>query len=562
MNENEAMRLLAEANPVRVDAIGGMEMPSSVFASRRSSKRLVLAAAMALLVLLAASLIGVFAFGSSTRHLERGGSMLVPLPTLAHPLPPGAQQVSLSGATQALGASIVLPDSSFAAPSDVGAVWTHSEGPVTDVAVTFPDRALIVDYERPLQYPEPVSAMYETEAKQQPNLLSTINLNGVPALATAQNSDQFHQNFGAIEFVENGTVVRVMGHYDEPTLKAVAQSIVGQESTSSGTLLGVGSPPSLAHPLGNGKQVSLAEAARAFGGEIVQPDTGVVSESGAGAVWFVGDPQVTTVAVTYPRADVWVTYTWPVSYDGGYDDRLLRYHANSRMTHSALLDGVPAQVVFHSWKSRRWSGFYPSVHFAAGGVNIAVEGRQDKTALEAIARSIVDRSEAPPAGQLGNVAGVQVYPYLGHGKQISLSAASATLGSPVVLPDSPLAPTSGAHAWAEGTCPHPGATPATTEVCAVWVSFPGSGLSVAYIRPPAYLGTASEWGLQARGLRSHGSAVHLDGVPALSIHRNPGAGYPGRVELDLDGTRVVVAGDYSPARLQEVARSIVDRSRS
>jgi hypothetical protein len=85
---------------------------------------------------------------------------------------------------------------------------------------------------------------------------------------------------------------------------------------------------------------------------------------------------------------------------------------------------------------------------------------------------------------------------------------------------------------------------------------------VGYIRPPAYLGTGKEWRLQARGLRSHGSAVHLDGVPALSIHQDLGAGYPGRVELDLGGTRLVVAGHYAPARLQEVARSIVDRSRS
>jgi hypothetical protein len=272
-------------------------------------------------------------------------------------------------------------------------------------------------------------------------------------------------------------------------------------------------------------------------------------------------PNLNVVAVTYPAADTWVTYSWPLSYDGGYDDRLLRYHTtgNSR-THTVLLDGVPAQGVFRSWKQFDWTGFYPSVRFAAGGVDIRVLGRQKKSTLLAIARSIVDRSEQPPAGRLGDVAGVQVYPYLGHGRQISVSSASATLGAPVVLPGSPLTPARGAQAWAEGTCPHPDVNPATTEVCAVWISYPGSRLSVGYIRPPAYLGTGKEWRLQARGLGGRSSAVRLDGAPALSIHRNPAAGYPGRVELDLAGTRVVVAGDYSPARLQEVARSIVARS--
>lgn len=331
---------------------------------------------------------------------------------------------------------------------------------------------------------------------------------------------------------------------------------------SGGGGLGVSSPPSIHDPLPGGMRVSPAVAVLGFGAPIVQPDTSVASQSGAGSVWVdFSNAQRAAVAVTYPRADVWVTYLWPTSYDGGYDDRLLRYHSHDPTTHTVLLDGVPAQVVFHSWKSRDWSGFYPLVRFSAGGVDVTVVGRQDKATLEALARSIVARSQNPPAGQLGEVAGVQVYPYLGHGRRISLADASATLGSRVFLPGSRLAPTEGAQAWREGTCPNPAADPATTEVCAVWVSY-GSGLSVGYIRPPAYLGTGSEWRLQARGLGSHGSAVRLDGVPALSIHRNPGAGYPGRVELDLDGTRVVVAGDYSPARLQEVAGSIVDRSRS
>jgi hypothetical protein len=428
-------------------------------------------------------------------------------------------------------------------------------------AVNFPSRGLFVEYTAPSPLPD-MSASYREIARENPNSFQTIELNGGTALAVKQNSDETGHNFGGVAFVLNGLEITVFGHYDESTLQSVAQSIVVGESassSSSSTLIGPGSPPTILHPLGGGKLVTLADATRAFGGRIVQPDTSVASAAGAGAVWVAGSPQVTNVAITYPTADVWVHYTWPASYDGGYDDQLLRYHTHDPLTHTVLLDGVPAQVVFHGWQQRRWRDFYPSVHFDAGGVEVAIWGHRDEATLEAIARSIVDRSASPPAGQLGAVGGVQVYPYLGHGRQIPLSDASATLGSPVILPAVSM---DGAQAWAEGTCPHPAADLATTEVCAVWVSFPRSGLSVGYIRPPAYRGTGPEWRLQARGLRHSGKAVHLDGRPTLSIQRNPGAGYPGRVELDLAGTRIVVAGDYSAARLQDVARSIVARSHS
>jgi hypothetical protein len=568
MSNRDVITLLAAANPVRGDELWLPDpnlVDRIVARRRRPSRRIALVGATALVVL-AATLVAVFATGGrqpspSLGSMEPGiGSMdTLFSPTVARPLP-GAE-VTLADASAAIGQPIVLPDTSLVSPADTGSAWVNGTFPNVTAAVAFPSRGMFIEYTTPPPLAD-MSATYQAIARENPHSFETVDLNGGTALAVKQNSDDTGRNFGAVVFVLNGVEIGVFGHYDEGPLQSAAQSIVDQESASSETL-GIGSPPTLVHPLGGGKLVTLADAAHAFGGELVQSETAVVSPSDAGAVWLAGSPQVTSVAVTYPRAHVWVHFTWPASYDGGYDDQLLRYHAyGSRITQTPLLDGVPAQVVFHSWKQPRWAGFYPSVHFDAGGVNVAIWGHQDKTTLEAIARSIVDRSESAPAGQLGNVAGVQVYPYLGHGKQISLSEASATLGSPVVLPDSPLAPTNGAQAWAEGTCPHPAATPATTEVCAVWISFPGSNLSVGYIRPPAYLGTGPEWRLQARGLRSHGSAVHLDGVPALSIHRRPGAGYPGRVEFDLGGTRVVVIGDYSPARLQEVARSIVDRSRS
>lgn len=564
MTERDAMTLLVEANPVRADELPGLDasiLDGILARRRRPSRRVMLAAAIALAAL-AAALVATFATGGHHSSVSTG-----PLqdtlfsPTVARPLPAG-KEVTLADASAVLGQPLVLPDTSMVRPADAGHVWIAGGPPSATAAVNFPSAGIFVEYTAPPPAQNP-TATYQAIARENPRSFETIDLNGATALTVEQNTDDTGHNFGGVIFVLNGLEIRVFGHYDTATLLTVAESIVEQERPPKTVTLGIGSPPTIAHPLPGAELVSLPTAQAAFGAPIVQPDTPVVSPSDAGPVWMSSTyPYFTVVAVTYPGANVWVTYSWPVSNDGGYDDRLLRYHTTGNSsTHTVLLDGVPAQGVFHSWKKFGWSGFYPSMRFAAGGVDIRVVGRQKKATLEAIARSIVDRSEQPPAGRLGDIAGVQVYPYLRHGRQIFISNAAATLGAPVVLPDSPLTPAGGADAWAEGTCPHPGARPATTEVCAVWVSYPGSRLGVGYIRPPAYLGTGKEWRLQARLLGGRSSAVKLDGVPALSIHRNPAAGFPGRVELDLGGTRVVVAGDYSPTRLQEVARSIVARSR-
>jgi hypothetical protein len=567
VSERDVIELLAEANPVRVEDlpplapdIGVKVLDRRGRPSRRPTRRTALVGAVALAAL-ASALIATFATGG--RHSRPStGSMETDLPpaTVARPL--AGAEVTLADASAAIGRPIVLPDTSFVSPADLGHAWVSGTFPNVTVAVNFPSRGLFIQYTAPPPLAD-MSASYKEIAQQDPHSFQTIDLNGGTALAVKQNSDETGHNFGGVAFVLDGLEIRVFGHYDEPTLQSIAQSIVDRES-ASGSVVGVGSGPTLVHPLQGGNLVTLPEAARAFDGEIIQPETAVMDASDAGAIWLVADkPYVRTVAITYPGADVWIDYSRPVSFDGGYDDQLLRFHASaSRLTHTAVLDGVPAEVVFHSWQQARWRGFYPSVRFSAGGVNVVVWGHQEAATLEAIARSIVARSEKPPTGQLGDVGGVQLYPYLSHGRMISVSDASATLGSPVVLPDPSLASADRAQAWAEGSCPHLAADFATTKVCAVWVSFPGSDLSVGYIRPPAYRGTAPEWRLQARGLRGGGKAVHLFSRPALSIWRNAGAGFPGRVELDLAGTRIVVAGDYPPARLEAVARSIVERSRS
>jgi hypothetical protein len=159
------------------------------------------------------------------QHLSR---RLEPSPTLAQPLPGGAQ-ISAADAAATLGAPVVLPNSSLANSSNIGSVWAKTvPGHEYDLAIVFPSAGIIVQYDRPVPYPEPPAQMYQTEASQNPDSMSTTDLSGVPALVTQPNSDQSGTNFGSIEFVVGGTRIAVLGHSDPATLKSVAQTIVSQ----------------------------------------------------------------------------------------------------------------------------------------------------------------------------------------------------------------------------------------------------------------------------------------------------------------------------------------------
>jgi hypothetical protein len=173
-----------------------------------------------------------FAFGRSSQRLivmTRG----VPPITMDRPLW-GGEQTTLAGASAKLGATITLPsaDVSDLSASNVGAVWVRQdgggpadEGHSTSVVVTFPSLGVILQLSRPVGYPEPPAQMYRTEASQRPDVMTAIDLNGVPALYTAQKSDQLKQNFGAIQFVSHGTYMAVLGYYDLDTLRGYATAV-------------------------------------------------------------------------------------------------------------------------------------------------------------------------------------------------------------------------------------------------------------------------------------------------------------------------------------------------
>jgi hypothetical protein len=109
----------------------------------------------------------------------------------------------------------------------------HSGKPsagITNVAVTFPSRRVIVEYERPA--PSNGSAAHFRAMAAGINDAQVVRLGGrVPALAVKQNSDMTRKNFGTIIFNVGGSEVRVMGHYSRGTLQRAAQSVL--EGSSS-----------------------------------------------------------------------------------------------------------------------------------------------------------------------------------------------------------------------------------------------------------------------------------------------------------------------------------------
>jgi hypothetical protein len=318
-------------------------------------------------------------------------------------------------------------------------------------------------------------------------------------------------------------------------------------------------PPTVNHPI-DGVESSLPAARDALGAPVVVPDASLMGSPAAGPVWLSASPLDTIAAVTYPAANLWIDYWAGVNTE--QDDVLLLWrglaHQDSPMR-VVDIDGVPALV-----GTENSQGSNPGVvMFQVDGIRVEMVGHQDDSTMQALAQSIISGYPRPPAGQLGDVGGVELFTYFPPARRIDLATASATLGAPVVLPDTPLAShvTAGA-VWSEHTCPAPTGRLTDEKLlnfCRIWISFPSTGLRVGYMRQPPYKGTRGEWELQARHYGDNAAVVDLGNVPALAIE--PEDPYPGSVEFDLDGTRIFVAGNYDAATLESVAQSIVDRSK-
>ena len=149
-------------------------------------------------------------------------------PTVDAPLY-GAKAVTMAEATKAFGSQLALPSISVVRPTDAGAIWesVHPGEATATVAVTFPSRGIFIDYIKPAPFSDPASGYKEMTAAFA--VSQVVNLNGTtPALYVEQNSDDTGANFGSVTFEANGAEIRVLGHNDQATLEAIAQSILEQ----------------------------------------------------------------------------------------------------------------------------------------------------------------------------------------------------------------------------------------------------------------------------------------------------------------------------------------------
>ncbi len=394
MNETDAMRLLAEANPVRVDDLAAMEMPDSILVRRRAGRRLALAAVAALLAALAASLIGVFVFGQSTRSMEpvingpqQGLGTLGDLPVL----PPSPSPIPVADVSLMLGVPVALPATSLVQPGDARSATAEIVCPAITaeidgtcfVTVEFPSDSLTVEFWRPSGAPRQdqladTVRQANEEIGRHPGSgqAELLDLNGVPARFLSGDYSFGPQGSGSIDFLVGDMRVTVYGSQTESALEAAAQSVL--DKTPS--------------PV----QTPLADASSVLGAPIVLPDTESVHPADAAPTATTEcPPQPSTtvpcqVTVEFPALATYyvpltIRYLRPAQADPVATYRNIAQQVNGAKIVS--VSGVSALFV------PGYGTTYPSwIEFAAGGTDITVQGIYDETTLEAMAQSILDRS--------------------------------------------------------------------------------------------------------------------------------------------------------------------------
>jgi hypothetical protein len=177
---------------------------------------------------------------------------------------------------------------------------------------------------------------------------------------------------------------------------------VGINWSPQNSNLPAGFPPTLAHPLLEGRQVTLSDAAASLGTPIALPNTTLVQPSDAGPVWInslhdkEGNTVVTHVAVTFPSQGVIVGYTRPAPSDGS----AAHFQAMTKSMPSpsgasegrviTLSGGVPALAVQQN--SDDTGHNFGAIVFNMGGSEVGVIGHYDEATLQAMAVSILDQS--------------------------------------------------------------------------------------------------------------------------------------------------------------------------
>jgi hypothetical protein len=552
---NDVLALLAEANPVHADGLASLEPP--VLSRRLPSRRLVLAVAAALI----AALIGVLATGHDSRstHPSGGKGVAPPGPTgqngptgpmgptspqtieelMAHPLA-SAFPSTLPDAAVALGHPLVLPDTPLVDPSDVGKVWAWRSGGgnvAADVAVTYPAQGVIVEYDLGDGYADPASGLADF-AKGIPGS-KMIELGTTPGVAIPGGPE----GWSTVTFQIDGLVIRVIGSPDDAALEVVAQSIVDRSDAPAGT-------PGVIAPVA--RVVNLSDVSAAFGEPVVMPKTAFLQPSDAQG-WQANRNEA---EVWFPTAALSVTYLGPAPWPDSRAE-FEEVARNVRFGDGEVVDlnGVPAVVI----ENQDAIGL-GSIVFVWHDTRIEIDGFENAAILIDLAQSIVDQLQGTSSGPFTASPGVDFFPVVAPQEQIGVADTSATLGAPIVLPDTAaVQPSDAASAADEGQCPHATASSADgVSGCAVWVRFPHKSLTIVYERPGGSRAGVADGQVEAI---PGAHLVDLGGEQALAIDRNAEGPSPGWIEFAIGGTRVILSGDYDAATLQSMAQSIVDRSK-
>jgi hypothetical protein len=140
-------------------------------------------------------------------------------------------------------------------------------------------------------------------------------------------------------------------------------------------------------------------------------------------------------------------------------------------------------------------------------------------------------------------------------KPIALSDAAAAIGTPVVLPDSPLVSPSDATAIEQ-------CYPTNADPCGVYVNF-STGLRIIYWRNTSSNPLADYQ--EEISANTNGEIVYISGVPALLYTPVPNdpSSPTGLVQFVAGGTRVRIIGFNSPydtATVESLAKSIIDQA--
>jgi hypothetical protein len=145
-------------------------------------------------------------------------------------------------------------------------------------------------------------------------------------------------------------------------------------------------------------------------------------------------------------------------------------------------------------------------------------------------------------------------------RQVTLADAVASLGAPIVLPNTTLVDPSDLGAvWEDGR----GAPTQTT----VAVTFPSQGVIVGYTRPAPSNGSAAHFQAMLHSMLSpsgvpEAEVITLNGtVPALAVHQNSdetGANF-GAIIFNVGDSEVRVIGHKDQATLTDLASSILSQ---